>query len=78
MAEIRIERKSRGMLPWIVGLALLALVVAGLVVALGERAKARTEDRPSAVRVNDETPRHLRQMAAVSRATPGNNQALAA
>lgn len=75
MAEIRIERKSRGMLPWIVGLALLALVIAGLVVALGSRGQERVEDRPSAVHINDDTPRHLRQMAAVF---PAGGGALAA
>lgn len=65
MAEIRIERKSRGILPWIVGLALLALVVAGMVLALGDREEP-LDERPAAVgNVQDETPRHLRQIAAV-------------
>ena len=65
MAEIRIEPKSCDMVPWIVGLALLVLLVAGLVVALGSRGQERLDDRPSAVHINDDTPRHLRQMAAV-------------
>ena len=76
MAEIRIERKSHGMLPWIVGLALLALVIAGIVLALGSRAEGRMDDdSSSAVHIKDETPRHLRQMAAVF---PADGDALAA
>ncbi len=79
MTEIRIERKRRGMLPWIVGLALLALVVAGIAVALDSRGEGQIEDRPSAVHIKDETPRRLRQMAAVP-PTPGevSGEALAA
>ena len=75
MAEIRIERKTHGMLPWIVGLALLALVIAGLVLALGSRGQEGVDDLPSAVHIKDDTPRHLRQMAAVF---PVDGYALAA
>jgi hypothetical protein len=36
VAEIRIERKQRGALPWLVGLALVALVVIGLTLAFAD------------------------------------------
>jgi hypothetical protein len=63
------------MLPWIVGLALLALVIAGLVLAVGSRFERRRDDLPSAVHIKDDTPRHLRQMAAVC---PAAGHAMAA
>lgn len=41
MAEIWIERKQRGVLPWILGVALLALVVIGFVLVLADRDAGR-------------------------------------
>lgn len=71
MAEIRIERKQhRGILPWVIGLALLALVVFGVALALGDRDPGHLEDGAAeAGHVNDDaTPKHLRQYAVLPEA----------
>ncbi|HJX28957.1 MAG TPA: hypothetical protein VJ885_13685 [Thermoanaerobaculia bacterium] len=73
MAEIRIERKQRGVLPWILGLALVALVVIGFVLVLADRDAGRLEKVEEAREAGnvqeaqpeqpkkDKTPRHLQQ-----------------
>lgn len=71
MAEIGIERKQRGALPWILGLALLALVVIGFVLVLADRDAGRLEGAREAGNLQegkqeqpkkeDEIPRHLQQ-----------------
>lgn len=74
MAEIRIERKQRGVLPWFLGLALAALVVLGVTLALTGRTAGRAEDSSAREAgslqepAKDETPRHLRQWASVPQA----------
>lgn len=74
MAEIRIERKQRGVWPWILGLALLALVVIGFVLVLADRDAGRLEGAREAGNLQegqqeqpkkDETPRHLQQWVSV-------------
>ena len=73
MAEIRIEHKQRGVLPWILGLALVALVVLGMTLALVDRTAGKVEDSSAREAGHlqepekDETPRHLRQWASVPR-----------
>lgn len=64
MAEIKIERKRRSVLPWIIGLVLLALVLWGLV-ALANRNAAAAADRGTAAADawRDDTPPRLRQYA---------------
>lgn len=70
MAEIWIERKQRGVLPWILGVALLALVVIGFVLVLADRDAGRLNGAREAGNIQegqqeqpkkDETPRHLQQ-----------------
>lgn len=75
MAEISIERKQRGVLPWILGVALLALVVIGFVLVLADRDAGRLNEAREAGNVQegqlqegqqeqpekDKTPRHLQQ-----------------
>lgn len=67
--EIRIERKQRSMLPWILALVLLALAI-GLALALGSHDLDRVDDvrevgdvqeAPDDQKKRDETPRHLQQ-----------------
>lgn len=78
MAEIRIERKQRGVLPWIFGVALLALVVIGFVLVLADRDAGRLNEAQEAGNIQegqqessekdakkDETPRHLQQWVSV-------------
>jgi hypothetical protein len=70
VAEIRIERKQHNLLPWLLGLALLAVVVIGLVLALAGSASGADAGGAQEV-VNpqepkkDETPRRLQQWAAL-------------
>ncbi len=66
MAEINIERKpQRNIVPWIVGLALLLLVIWALVRTMGRPNEAPPLDRGSAAseKLEDTTPPHLRQYA---------------
>lgn len=76
MAEIRIERKQRGVLPWILGMALVALVVIGFVLVLADRAAGRLDvegareagniqEAPPEQPKKDETPRHLQQWVSI-------------
>jgi hypothetical protein len=68
VAEIKIERKRRSILPWILGLILLALVIWGLV-AMTNRSEAEAADRGTAARDawrDDDTPPRLRQYAAAA------------
>ena len=64
MAEIKIERKQRSLLPWIIGLTLLALVIWG-VATMMDRDDTGTEGRGAAAAdtLRDSTPPHLRQYA---------------
>lgn len=77
MAEIGIERRQRGAMPWILGLALLALVVIGFVLVLADRDAGRLEEIERAREAGnlqkaqpeqpkkDKTPRHLQQWVSV-------------
>lgn len=71
MAEIRIERKQHNVLPWLLGLALLAVVILGLVLVLADSASGADAGGAHEV-VNpqepkkDETPRRLQQWAFVT------------
>jgi hypothetical protein len=65
VTEIRIERKQRSVVPWILGLVLLLLVLWALVKTM-DRSEAVPVDRgPAAAteRLHDQTPPHLRQYA---------------
>jgi hypothetical protein len=62
VAEIKIERKRRHLLPWILALVLLALVLVGLV-AGANREPETTPDRGTATTWQDDTPPRLRQYA---------------
>lgn len=64
MAEIRVERKERrSLLPWILGLVLLALVVWGLM-EMGNRDEAPADNGAASVGVQiPEQPPALRQYA---------------
>lgn len=70
MAEIRTERTQNNVLPWLLGLALLALVIIGLVLAMADSASgADTGDAREVGTTQeeeeekDETPRRLQQWA---------------
>jgi hypothetical protein len=67
MAEIKIERKQRSVLPWIIGLVLLVLVIWGLSRAM-VHARTVDEDRGAAAAdtLRDTTPPRLRQYAQVT------------
>ena len=64
MAEIRVERKERrSLLPWILGLVLLALVVWGLM-EMGDRDRTPADTGAASVGVQiPEQPPALRQYA---------------
>ena len=65
MAEIEIERRQRSVLPWILGLVLLALVILGAASAAARR-HAVPIHRPGAAAVDtqwDNIPPKLRQYA---------------
>lgn len=73
MAEIRIERKQHNLLPWLLGLALLAVVISGLVLTFADSASGADAGGAHEV-VNpqepqepkkDEIPRRLQQWALV-------------
>ncbi len=67
MAEIRIERKQHSILPWILGLVLLALVILALVSMMGRDDGQRTREDAGAAAAETtwDTPPHLRQYAMV-------------
>ena len=70
MAEIEINRRHSGILPWIVGLTLLALLLAGIALALRGPVAAGVEDGTSPAgnlkeEQKHEVPRSLRQWAEV-------------
>ena len=65
VTEIKIERKQRSVVPWVLGLVLLLLVIWALVKTM-DRSEAAPVDRgPAAAteRLHDNTPPHLRQYA---------------
>lgn len=65
MAEIKIERRQHSLLPWIVGLILLALVILAAAAAAHRRTVAPVH-RPGAAAVDnqwDNIPPKLRQYA---------------
>ena len=67
MAEIRIERKQRSMMPWILGLILVGLAILALAFMRGYddgRERALDGDAAAAESAWD-TPPHLRQYASV-------------
>ena len=65
MTEIKIERKQRSIMPWILGLVLLLLVIWALAKTMDRRNDVVPEDRGSAAseKLRDNTPPHLRQYA---------------
>jgi hypothetical protein len=68
VAEIEITRRHSGMLPWIVGLILLALLLAGIAFALRGPVAAGVEDGTTPAgnlkeEPQTEVPRSLRQWA---------------
>lgn len=75
MAEIRIERRQRSMIPWILGLVLLALAILALASVMGREDGRRTRESGAAAAESTwDTPPHLRQYASVQ----GTGLALAA
>lgn len=70
MAEIEIARRHSGILPWIIGLTLLALLLAGIILALRGPVAAGVEDGTTPAgnlkeEKQNEVPRSLRQWAQV-------------
>jgi hypothetical protein len=70
VAEIEITRRHSGMLPWIVGLILLALLLAGIAFALRGPVAAGVDDGTTPAgnlkeEQQNEVPRSLRQWAQV-------------
>lgn len=68
MADIRMERSQNNVLPWLLGLALFALVIIGLILALAESASGADAGGAREVGTTqeekkDETPRRLQQWA---------------
>ena len=65
VAEIKIERKQRGILPWITLLVLLVLVVWGLskVANAAHESPVPRHGEAAADKVRDDTPPRLRQYA---------------
>jgi hypothetical protein len=89
VAEIRIERKQRGALPWLIGLALVALVVIGLTLAFADSEVGSTGDGAREVgnvqkekqeqkKKEKEVPRRLQQWALSLEAGPEAAQTRAA
>jgi len=75
VAEIQIEQQPRSLLPWLIGLALLALMVIGLTLVFADPNPGTVEDGvPEIGKVHekkkDETPRRLQQWALVAEAEP--------
>lgn len=65
MAEIRIERKQHTLMPWILGLVLLALVILALVFMTGrdDGRQRAIDEGAAAAETTWDTPPHLRQYA---------------
>ena len=72
MAEISIERKQqRSILPWVLGLALVALLIWGLAEAFDRDDAAETEGGAAEVgTVKDQTEPRFRQYAGLAETTP--------
>lgn len=71
MAEIRIERKQHSILPWILGLALLALLIWGLAEAFDRDPMGETEGGAAEVgTVKDQTEPRFRQYAGLAETAP--------
>ncbi|HEX6865305.1 MAG TPA: hypothetical protein VF414_20925 [Thermoanaerobaculia bacterium] len=72
MAEIRIERKQQpSILPWILGLALVALLIWGLAEALDREPEGETEGGAAeAGTVKDQTEPRFRQYAGMTETAP--------
>lgn len=71
MAEIRIERRQHSILPWILGLALLALLVWGLAEAFDREPVGETEGGAAeAGALQEETEPRFRQYAGLAEAAP--------
>lgn len=80
MAEIQVEHNERNVLPWLLGLALLALVIVGLVLMLadsaagadtgGAREVGNPQEQTPQEPKKDETPRRLQYWALVLEADP--------
>jgi hypothetical protein len=77
VAEIRIERKQRSILPLIIGLVLLLLVIWGLS-SLRHREQTRNRGRGATATdaLRDNTPPRLRQYALAADAAAGEPAAL--
>jgi hypothetical protein len=56
VAEIRIERKQQSILPWILGLALLALLIWGLAQAFDRAPVGETEGGAAEVGTSQDQP----------------------
>lgn len=67
MAEIRIEHRQRTILPWIFGLILLGLAIAGLAMMMGREDGRSTREMGDTAPAEStwDTPPHLRQYASV-------------
>jgi hypothetical protein len=63
VADTKIEPKRRRLLPWILGLVLLALVAFGLMAMAADRHAAAAPDHGTATTVRDDIPPRLRQYA---------------
>ena len=76
MAEIRIERRQRSMIPWVLGLVLLGLAILALASVMGRDDGRRTRESGGAAAAESvwDTPPHLRQYALI----PGTGLANAA
>jgi len=75
VAEIQIEQQPRSLLPWLIGLALLALMVIGLTLVFADTNAGTVEDGAPGIgraqeKKKDETPRRLQQWALVEEAAP--------
>lgn len=71
MAEIRIERKQPSILPWILGLALLALLIWGLAEAFDRDPVGETEGGAAeAETLQDQTEPRFRQYAGLLETAP--------
>jgi len=81
VAEIRMEERTQtNVLPWLLGLALLALVIIGLVLALADSASGADvggarEVGTTRPEKKDETPRRLQQWASAGPAAAGPTRA---